>query len=103
VEKIRFSTHPSPSPNTHLHLLLQVPAVILNAVKEPEEFHSPQQFKPFHPNLPQLPLSPHYQKPVISTEATDSLIVRRAVEKSASPPHPSPSPHTRLHLPLLIP
>jgi hypothetical protein len=35
-----------------LSLLLQVPAVILNAVKDREEFHSPQPFEPFNPHRP---------------------------------------------------
>jgi hypothetical protein len=32
-----------------LHLPLQVPAVILNGVKDPEEAHSPQPFGSFYP------------------------------------------------------
>jgi hypothetical protein len=36
--EIRFSTSTVPQ---HLSLQLKVPAVILNAVKDPEEFHSP--------------------------------------------------------------
>jgi hypothetical protein len=40
-------------------LLLQVPAVILNAVKDPEELHSTQPLEPFKPNPLLLPLLLH--------------------------------------------
>jgi len=66
---------------------LQVPAVILNAVKDPEEFHSPQPPEPFNPhrsNLCSCLSPPPTQRTVISTEAAHSLIVSSAVEKSAS-------------------
>jgi hypothetical protein len=75
----------SPAITAHLHLLLQVPPVILNAVKDPEEFHSPQTLGPFNRYSPPVavvcPLLPD-KRIVISTEAAGSLTVRRAVEKS---------------------
>jgi hypothetical protein len=51
AEKSAYLPRPSPSPNwhslLHLHLPLQVSAVILNAVKDPEEFHPAQPPGPF--------------------------------------------------------
>jgi hypothetical protein len=57
-----FGCHPSPKAedlllSLHLHLLLrlplppQVPAVILNAVKDPEEAHPGTTFRTFKPML----------------------------------------------------
>ncbi|HEX3969084.1 MAG TPA: hypothetical protein VHW70_14045 [Edaphobacter sp.] len=48
-----FSCHPSPQAEDLLLLLLlllHVPAVILNAVEDPEEPHSPQPLEPSRPH-----------------------------------------------------
>jgi hypothetical protein len=60
VKKSASLSSPSRSPNralaVALHLPLQVFAVILNAVKDPEEFHSPHRSNFSTHTFPPLPL-----------------------------------------------
>jgi hypothetical protein len=72
----------------HPHLPLQVTAVILNAVKDPEEFHPPQPPGSFQPILSRRDwccftvaiASSSTQKHVISTEAAHGFCERRSGE-----------------------
>jgi hypothetical protein len=51
-----------------MFLLLQVPAVILNVVKDPEEPHATQPLEPFNPHLLLLPLLLHLPLLFFSTQ-----------------------------------
>jgi hypothetical protein len=47
IRSLPCPSRAAPTAHLHLHLPLQVSAVILNAVKDPEEFHSLQSLGPF--------------------------------------------------------
>jgi hypothetical protein len=87
-----FSQAPTAHLPLHLHLPLQVSAVILNAVKDPEEFHPPQPLEPFQAILfPSSSLLLYgrdcffFQLMSHHFDRGSSSLVSCAAEKSASP------------------